>query len=284
MITAKDITVSVPCVFPNERPIWMLRTTADQFGYSLRPYGLGETYAGWVDIKINKLRVEAETCPTSHLLYTDARDAFFLAGPEEVAEKYNAMGAPPLLLSAQCDVFGSYAESYEGVAWDETQVFRYVGTPGMLCEAKALATALEFMQTMITNRVWPMIDDDPPHWNRYMKTYPGEVALDTDCSIFMNAGSHIEGGMWGRVLTIESTDMLSGLPLNRVANHITKTLPCVLHFNGGSSHHLTGKWQDIKPYWQAVGHRELPPWERPRCPVCVESPCECPIATMDGGL
>jgi hypothetical protein len=266
MITTKDITVSVPCMFPDERPIWMLRTTADQFGYSLRPYGLGQTYAGWVDIKINKLRAEAETCPTSHILYTDARDAFFLAGPEEVAEKYNAMGAPPLLLSAQCDVFGSYAESYEGIDWDMSKVFRYVGTPGMLCEARALQDALEYMQNSVIAGTWPkdMPDDDPPWWNRYMKEWPGMVKLDTDCSIFMNAGSHIEGGMWERVLSIESVDSLSGLPIHRVANHITKTLPCVLHFNGGSSDALTGKWQDIKPYWQALGHREMPPWEDAR--------------------
>jgi len=42
---------------------------------------------------------------------------------------------------------------------------------------------------------------------------------------------------------------------------LTQSLPCVLHFNGGSSDALTGKWESIKPYWQALGHTELPPWE-----------------------
>lgn len=259
MITAKDITVSVPCLFPDERPIWMLKTTAEQFGYNLRPYGLGETYAGWTKIKIDMLRREAETCPTSHILYTDARDAFFLAGPEEVAMKYNAMGCPPLLLSAQCDVFGSYADSYEDVAWDETKRFRYVGTPGQLCEAKALADTLYYMQMRVGNGAWPtMPDDDPPWWNRYMKEFPGEVTLDSDCQIFMNAGSYIAEGMWENVLGIHNAD-LEGR--KRVHNYLTDSWPCVLHFNGGSSDALTGKWEIIKPYWQALGHRELPPWE-----------------------
>lgn len=257
MITAKDITVSVPCLFPDERPIWMLRQTADQFGYQLRPYGIGQTYRGWVNIKIDLLLEEARTCPTSHILYTDARDAFFLAGPEEVAEKYNAMGCPPLLLSAQCDIFGSYADSYEGVAWDEAKKFRYVGTPGQLCNAKALADVLGHMRHKLDTGDWPMIDDDPPHWNRFMKEQPGEVKLDTDCQIFMNAGSYIEEGMWENVLDIVDTEHYG----KRVHNSITGEWPCVLHFNGGSSDALTGKWEQIKPYWQALGHQELPPWE-----------------------
>lgn len=267
MITAKDITVSVPCLFPDERPIWMLKTTADQFGYNLRPYGLGETYAGWVKIKIDMLREQAETCPTSHILYTDARDAFFLAGPEEVAEKYNQMDCPPILLSAQCDVFGSYADSYEGVAHDMSKRFRYVGTPGQLCHAATLANTLNYMRVCVDNQHWPpMPDDDPPWWNRLMQESPAAVKLDHDCQIFMNAGSYIEEGMWENVLRIgtpyfEVDDNQPGLL--RVCNKITQEWPCVLHFNGGSSDALTGKWEIIKPYWQALGHRELPPWEQP---------------------
>jgi hypothetical protein len=119
-----------------------------------------------------------------------------------------------------------------------------------------------------------MPDDDPPWWNRFMTEFPGEVKLDTDCAIFMNAGSHIEEGMWERVLEIVTDpNRLNPPDRPRVLNRLLMNTftdeqaalgfawPCILHFNGGSSDALTGKWESIKPYWQALGHTELPPWE-----------------------
>ena len=253
MITAKDITVSVPALFPNLDPIWMMKVTTDRFGYNLRPYGIGATYNGWVDIKLYRLLEEARTCPTSHILYTDARDAWFLAGPEEVAEKYNALGCPPLILSAQSDIFGTYAAWYEGLPWDMSKKFRYIGTPGMLCEAAALAEALDWMLKRRATGDWgEMHDDDPPWWCNFIRERPGELKLDHDCAIFMNAGSKIDEGMWENVLKIQD---------GRVFNTLTKSLPCVLHFNGGYSHAQFGKWEQLEPYWTALGNTERPPWE-----------------------
>jgi len=256
LIQAKDITASVSCLFPNEDPIWMMRISADRFGVQLRPYGLGKdtVYDGWTDIKIKRLRQEAITCPTSHILYSDARDAWFLAGPEEIAEKYNALGCPPLMLSAQCDIFGTYANFYEGLPWDTTKRFPYIGTPGQLCEAKALADALGWMQEHyhLGNDDHGLPDDDPAWWLEYMRAHPGEVKLDHECAIFMNCGSYIPEGMFPGVLDIKD---------GRVYNKLTKQWPCILHFNGGSSHALYGKWPDLEQYWTALGYTQRPPWE-----------------------
>ena len=258
MITANDITVSVPCLFPDERPIWMLQETARRFGWQVRPYGLGLTYQGWVHIKLTLLLEEARTCPTSHLLYTDARDAFFLAGPEEAADKYNLLGCPPLMLSAQPDIFGSYAKWYEGLPWDMSKRFRYIGTPGQLCEEDALAEALEWMlQRRATGEWGEMPDDDPPWWCNFIRERPGQLALEHDCSIFMNCGSYIEEGMWANVLEIRDGVGDCG----RVHNRITDSWPCILHFNGGASDALMGKWDLLKPYWRALGYTSNPPWE-----------------------
>jgi hypothetical protein len=251
VIKASNITVSVPCLFPDEQAIWMLRTTADRFGYQLRPYGLGLTYQGWVHIKVNLLKHEAKTCPTSHLLYTDARDAWFLTGPDVVAAKYNQMGCPPLMLSAQPDIFGTYAKWYEGIPWDMSKRFRYIGTPGMLCEAKALAAALGWMEDRMANG-GERDDDDPVHWCLWIKEHPNQLVLDHECSIFMNAGSQMEEGMWDTVLRIEG---------KRVYNTVTQSYPCVLHFNGGYSHAQYGKWGWLEHYWRALGNSENPPWE-----------------------
>ena len=257
MIQAKDITVAVPCAFENEDPIWMMRESCRRHGLSLRPYAMNKVYNGWTELKIYLLREEALSCPTSHILYTDARDAWFLGGPEEIAEKYNGLGAPPLMLSAQCDIFGTYADSYEGIPWDMSKTFRYIGTPGQLCEAKALANALGWMQENYhlgpNSDPQGLPDDDPPWWNAYISQHPGGVALDTECAIFMNAGSKpAEGEMFGDVLEWHG---------DRVFNKLTQQYPCVLHFNGGYSHALYGKWDRLEPFWKASGYTERPPWE-----------------------
>ena len=263
MITAKDITVSVPALFPNLDPIWMLKTTADRFGYQLRPYGQGEIYKGWVDIKLYRLLEEARTCPTSHILYTDARDAWFLSGPEEVAAKYNSLGCPPLMLSAQPDVFNTYAKWYEGIDWDMSKRFRYIGTPGMLCEAKMLAWALGWMLERRASGDWgDMPDDDPAWWNLFIKEQPGKLVLEHNCDIFMNCGSYIPEGMWETPEAPHGVLRIVGG--NRVYNRLTSSYPCVLHFNGGASDALQGKWRDLEPYWRRLGNMENPPWGNAR--------------------
>ena len=73
MIQAKDITVAVPCAFENEDPIWMMRESCRKHGLSLRPYAMNKVYNGWTELKIYLLREEALSCPTSHILYTDAQ-------------------------------------------------------------------------------------------------------------------------------------------------------------------------------------------------------------------
>ena len=258
MIEAKDITVAVSCLFPNTDPIWMMESSLNKFGFQYIPYGLGEQYRGWIDIKVHKLLEVARNCPTSHILYSDARDAWFLTGPEEVAEKYNALGCPPLMLSAQADIFGSYLKWYSKVEWNESEPFRYVGTPGQLCEAKALAGALGWLQENFhvgDETVDPhgLPDDDPPWLIEYMAAHPGEVKFDHRCSIFMNAGSHMTEGMWETVLEVRG---------NRLYNKMTGEWPCLVHFNGGSSDALKGKWESLEAHWKAFGNTERPPWER----------------------
>jgi hypothetical protein len=218
---------------------------------------MNEVYNGWTHLKIYKLREEALSCPTSHIMYTDARDAWFLGGPDEIAEKYNAYGAPPLMLSAQCDVFGTYAAWYEGLPWDMTKPFRYIGTPGQLCEAKALADALGWMQDnyKLGNDYEhnELPDDDPGWWCEFIRHHPGELKLDTECSIFMNAGSKPDHGeMFGDMIELRD---------QRIYNKLTGQYPCILHFNGGYSHALYGKWERLEPFWKACGYTERPPWE-----------------------
>lgn len=255
MITPQDITVVVPCLFPNTIPIWMLMESANKFGIPVRPYGIGATYSGWIDIKVHKLKREAQRCETSHILYTDARDAWFLTDLEHIADRYNQLDCPDLLLSAQSDVFGTYAKWYEGIPWDMSEDFRYVGTPGQLCKASALESALTWMTDNyhLGEDEHGLPDDDPPWWIEFMRAHPGEVQFDHKCSIFMNAGSRLGGEreMWGDCLEFMG---------QYVYNRLTDTFPSILHFNGGASHALKGKWEQLEPFWRKNGHGSNPPW------------------------
>lgn len=255
MICAQDITVVVPCLFPNTMPIWMLLESANRFGIPVRPFGIGKTYNGWVDMKVHKLKEEAFNCETSHILYTDARDAWFLQDLDHITDCYNKLGAPEILLSAQSDVFCTYAKWYDGIPWNMEEVFRYVGTPGQLCKADSLVRVLDWMTENhhLGEDENGLPDDDPPWWIEFMRAHPGVVKFDHKCSIFMNAGSSLpdQMEMFGHCLEFHGT---------RVYNKITDTYPAILHFNGGSSDALKGKWDQLEPFWRKCGHNSNPPW------------------------
>jgi hypothetical protein len=48
----------------------------------------------------------------------------------------------------------------------------------------------------------------------------------------------------------------------RVFNKLTGEWPAIIHFNGGSSDAVKGKWDNLEQYWTAFGYTERPPWER----------------------
>jgi len=246
-VTAKDIKVVLPCVFPNTDPIWQMLHTCKRFGIEPKLFGMGGTYAGWIDLKVDKyLEVAKEVWSEgySHILYTDARDAWFTSNLDEIAVKYEAMGAPPILLSAQRHRFvGGYNKWYDLLKWDESLDFPFIGTPGQLCEVEALIYALNQMKTYDREN---LPDDDPPYWLLFMQEHV--VALDHDCHIFMNVGD-MAREEWAAYAT------------GHAFNNLTCTKPCIIHFNGGSSDALKGKWDQLEQHWRAFGYELNPPWE-----------------------
>ena len=187
MIEAKDLTVLLPCIYDSYDPLWMMLGTCRRFGIKPTFYGFGETYAGWVDIMLVRLMKAVKECPTSHVLYSDSRDAFFLSGIDEIVENYNAMGCPPMLMGADCVGFDSYRKWYDKVPWDKTKAFPYFQVGGMLCEAKELAEAIWWMLERTRVGEWgEMPGDNPPYWCNFMIERPGELTIDHNCEIFMN--------------------------------------------------------------------------------------------------
>lgn len=247
MILASDITVSTPGLYPNLEPLWMFRVTCRRFAINPQYYALGETYSGWVDIMLTKLMEAARNCPTSHILYTDSRDAFFLAGMGEVVAKYNAMGCPPLLISADTQGFPGYEKWYDKIPWDKSKAFPYFQVGGKLCEAKALYEAIRWMFERARSGDWgEIIGDNPPWWCNFMAECPGELIIDHECQIFQNCTTCME-----HLVIVDG----------RVFNKLTQSWPCILHFNGGYTDQVTGKWYAMEETWRKLGYTENPPWE-----------------------
>jgi hypothetical protein len=261
-VHTSDITVITPLVsYENTDPLWMFLISCKRFGITPTFYGKGATYGGWVDIMLVRLMEAARTCPTSHMLYTDSRDAFFLAGLDEVVEKYNAMGAPPLLMGSDCAGFSTYQAWYDKVPWDITKAFPYFQVGGMVCEAQALYQAIAWMFERDKTGGWgEMPGDNPPWWCNFMAERPGELVIDHDCMIFQNCSNCME------ILTPTTVVSIGGqwLPDSnfvRLRNAVTYFLPCILHFNGGYTSQETGKWDRMEKMWRALGYKENPPWQ-----------------------
>lgn len=245
MITKSDITVSTACLYQNTDPIWMFMNTCRRFSIEPLFYGLGDSYSGWVDIMLIRLMEAARTCPTSHILYTDSRDAFFLAGLDEVVEKYNAMDCPRLMMASDCVGFSAYQAWYDKVPWDFAKPFPYFQVGGKLCEAQALYEAISWMFEREKTGDWGMMPgDNPPWWCNFMAERPGEMSIDHNCEIFQTC----------------NTDALD-VECGRITNLATFSQPCILHFNGGYTDQITGKWYRMESTWRELGYTENPPWE-----------------------
>lgn len=96
-----NITVLSPVFYSTPAPVWRLLQTADKFAIRLHLYGMGEHYKGWADTHVVRLATELERLDTTHFLFTDSIDAFFLGPLEEIERKYQGLGFPPMLMSKE---------------------------------------------------------------------------------------------------------------------------------------------------------------------------------------
>lgn len=98
-----SVTVLAPAFYSSYYNVRYLMLSAQRHGVEVRWYGLNEQFKGWVDTHVTRLKAELERVETSHVLFTDASDALFLRGMDEIIRRYKGMGAPGLLVSVEDD-------------------------------------------------------------------------------------------------------------------------------------------------------------------------------------
>lgn len=266
-ITKDNIVFTTACVDGGDvnagrRMIHWLQDSCKRFGIELRPYGMGESYKDWRQIKITlwvpwlkRLREEG----FSHVFYTDGRDSFMLCGADEVIDKYNAMGCPKYLISCedQCYPFPGLSEKVMARSKPRRKAnpWKYLGAGQMMGEISYMIELWEELEKRYGDIPKENHDQgwlelgfaDGVMLNR-------DFVLDHDCHIFQTASLHRLGGDVPNYIELGrleiSHELVSQTP--RVYNPITGTYPCAIHFPGGYSSPVSAKDHSLGPVWNAL--------------------------------
>jgi len=97
------ITVVAPAYYPDLAAVNYLADSAGIVGIPVHWYGLRQSYEGWWRVQVTDLIPVLQSLQTSHVLYTDARDAFFCKGLRTIEARYRSLGSPSLLISVEGD-------------------------------------------------------------------------------------------------------------------------------------------------------------------------------------
>ena len=95
------LTVLTAAFYSDRSKIRLLEDTCERNGLTLKVYGLGVDYKGYVDAKITELLRALVNVKTEYVLYCDGRDSIVLAEEDEIMEAYeNARGSRDLVFGA----------------------------------------------------------------------------------------------------------------------------------------------------------------------------------------
>lgn len=174
----------------------------------------------------------------THIMMVDALDSIFVRGVDKIIQAYKAMGSPDFLCSAErhCYPKQELAPMIEALH-PTVYPYRYPNTGGWIGKVEVVRQL----------------------WRRGLDLYGGE---ENDQGIFQ--GLLVDGSAWNIVLDHEcriwqtSPDMDVNVGWERSGksgelrckNRLTRTYPCVLHFNGGYADPVEGKKERMQWAWQ----------------------------------
>lgn len=194
-----------------------LNASCQKFDIDLVTYG-GDNHRAFnfYDAKINDMGVFLNNNKKNytHALYTDAADSMFLATLEEIISKYNYLGSPKLITSAEkgCHPFGDRAEEFP----PSPTRYRFMNPGNFIGEIPAILDVLGVLK-----KYKHLQTNDQGHWHAaYLnKQLPFEIQMDYQCDLFQP----MSDAEWNQEFD---------LSVNGLFNKTTGTLPSIVHFNG----------------------------------------------------
>lgn len=229
-------------VWPTEeearRKLWIFLRSCEKFGVEPLLYGVGtQTFQGYrrmmMDMQLEFLKTIVNDY--SHYAFSDSWDAFLCAPWTEIVEKYQKLGAPPILMSAYIGLGNESDMSKYVGCFDESIPYRYPNRGGMIAEIPAMIEAFERMLSQDG-----LTGDDCFEYYRGWRQGWFRPRLDSDCEIFQVSDLNT---------VIMHGDTASQV---RLGNFVTKSKPCILHLSGGYTDAETGKDDRMLPWARAL--------------------------------
>lgn len=223
-----NVAVITCCCYESRDRIHYLDDSCKRFGIDLQTHGIGCPFPGFGPSfeRYTIPHIESLKDRNSHVLFIDGSDSLVLSELSEIVYKYERLGSPPCLMSAEMDV--PPHKAYKG--FTNSPPWKYVNGGGYIAE-------ITFFLSLAKKLIASCAQDSGNHqeWFRQeWEHYPWE--LDWNCHIFQTMNGYPS------VRVVQ----------DRVVNTVTGTWPCILHFAGGYSDPLTGRDERMKPWVEAL--------------------------------
>ena len=216
------LAVITPCLYPSQERIHLLLESAYRNNVAIIPYGVGYQFVDWKNMMMEHtipamMRRESEGC--THVLYVDGIDSIFISGLDEIVAKYERLGSPPCLMSADSD-----KPQFNTFGFLGRRPWAYLNAGGFIAEINNFTSTVDYLARKYA--------DDADYQNWFIRAWPlNGFTLDHECSIFQS----MNGEPYLRAMG------------NRLLNPVTGTFPSILHFRGGYCDPETGRESRIKP-------------------------------------
>lgn len=215
------------CCYESRERIHYFDDSCAQNGFQAEVHGLGQPFPGFAEsfVRYTLPHIEKLSEDHTHVLFIDGADSLVLSSLNEIVWKYERMGSPECLMSAEMDVpVGIRAPQFTQLnPWKFPNGGGYIAyIPLFLSVCKGLADKFSEFGN---------------HQDWFRQAWPiASWTLDSECIIFqtMNGSSSV-------------------FPVaHRVLNTVTATWPSILHFAGGYSDPLVGRDERMRPWVEAL--------------------------------
>jgi len=218
-----DISVITACFYPDEKPLSVMRKSAERVGVNVVPYGVGKPYGGFMDSKCVQLLDVLSSMKSEYVLYVDACDVVFQLGIEAIRDRYRKITPESKIVLAGDNALHPYERKSRwftkraplGNMYQYPCVGVFMGK--RVDVIRALSQMLKLRDEIGKDVKKKFYENDQGWWILAMTYGRVEALIDYECQISLSM--HHYKPDW----------FLSTKPLVVVKNGIC---PAIIHFNG----------------------------------------------------
>lgn len=191
----------------------------------------------------------------THVLLTDGLDAFFVAPPEEIIEKFSASGAT--ILTASEMTCHPNSDVLRDKYSQEGHPYCYLNAGGVLARRDDYVHAIDYLVQNLERYYEEQIALEIPDKNRqrseqclWAQAYVSQdlpLTIDKSCSIFQTFGHPKKAFPTFKPYMEQLSRIKYDRESKRFSNTVTGEHPCHFHFNGGHKKNLGTVYRQTNP-------------------------------------